>query len=124
MNKENLPMVVPENQMVIKRNRKRMIEKVKKIGKFSLDVLLVCGGIISGFTIIVPLAAIRGAQNGIMQRIDKNSIFALRGSSEICQDSTHRKPFKKMKGFNKSEKSAVMGVELMLMLKNAATVFR
>lgn len=121
MSKENLPMIVPENQMVIKRNRKRMIEKVKKIGKFSLDVLVVCGGIMNGSTIallgIVPLAAIRGAQNGIMQRIDKNSIFALRGSSEICQDSTHRKPFKKMKGFNKSEKSAVMGVELMLMLK-------
>lgn len=82
---------------------------------------MVWGGFINGSTIvlfgIVPLAAIRGAQNIIMQKIDKNSIFALKGSSEICQDSTHRRPFKKMKGFSKSEKSAVMGVELMLMLK-------
>ena len=121
MSKENLPMIVPENQMVIKRNWKRRIEKIKKIGKFFIDVLLVWGGFINGSTIvlfgIVPLAAIRGAQNIIMQKIDKNSIFALKGSSEICQDSTHRRPFKKMKGFSKSEKSAVMGVELMLMLK-------
>ena len=90
MSKENLPMIVPENQMVIKRNWKRRIEKIKKIGKFFIDVLLVWGGFINGSTIvlfgIVPLAAIRGAQNIIMQKIDKNSIFALKGSSEICQD--------------------------------------
>lgn len=132
MSKENLPIALKSNQLAVnKRKNKRIIEGIKRVGKIALSA----GVGISGFvvTTISGPAAIAGfglymvgtvnaAMDVIYKKTSKNSMFDQRrnvkGEMYISQSIRDLKSFKKMKGFNKHEKAAMMGLDILIGLQS------
>ena len=129
----NLPVEVKNNlPMEQKRNNKRRIEGVKRIGKIILNAGIAGTGLALMSTVGGPVAAtigtgmwfiggINAGQNIILKK-QKDSMFTttknMKGEIYLAQDSTNIKAFQKLKGLLPQEKAAVMGLELFVGLQN------
>ena len=136
MSKEELPMIIPEKKMAIKRQKQRNIEGIKRVGKvvgsFGLAALgvgaLGLGGPIAvvGASAYV-LAGTNAIKNIIFKSVEKNSMFVTRrkinGELEIGQDSTKLKQAQKIKELRPQEKAAMMGLGMMVSLKNIQQMY-
>ena len=132
MNGEKLPIQLKQNQLAInKRETKRKIEGVKRIGKIVLSlgvgfsglVVSAIGGPVTTIAGLgVAVATISNAEIDMLyKKISKNSMFVQRrqanGEIKISQSIKDFKSFQKMKGFNSYEKGAMMGLELLVELQ-------
>lgn len=136
MSKEELPMIIPEKKMAIKRQKQRNIEGIKRVGKvvgsFGLAALgvgvLGLGGPIAvvgaGAYVIAGTNAIK---NIIFKSAGKNSMFVtkrkLNGELEIDQDSTKLKQAQKIKALQPQEKAAMMGLGMLVSLRNIQQMY-
>lgn len=136
MSKEELPMIIPEKKMAIKRQKQRNIEGIKRVGKvvgsFGLAALgvgvLGLGGPIAvvgaGAYVIAGTNAIK---NIIFKSEGKNSMFVtkrkLNGELEIDQDSTKLKQAQKIKALQPQEKAAMMGLGMLVSLRNIQQMY-
>lgn len=104
MSKEELPMIIPEKKMAIKRQKQRNIEGIKRVGKIAGNFGLAAIGVgaigIGGPVAVVGasayvLAGTNAIKNIIFKSVEKNSMFVTRrkinGELEIGQDSTKLK---------------------------------
>lgn len=136
MSKEELPMIIPEKKMAIKRQKQRNIEGIKRVGKvvgsFGLAALgvgaLGLGGPIAvvGASAYV-LAGTNAIKNIIFKSVEKNSMFVTRrkinGELEIGQDSTKLKQAQKIKELRPQEKAAMMGLGMLVSLRNIQQMY-
>ena len=136
MSKEELPMIIPENKMAIKRQKQRNIEGIKRVGKvvgsFGLAALgvgtLGLGGPIAvvGAGVYV-IAGTNAIKNIIFKSAGKNSIFVtkrkLNGELEIDQDSIKLKQAQKIKALQPQEKAAMMGLGMLVSLRNIQQMY-
>lgn len=138
MSQENLPIELKNNQLAIsKRNNKRTIEGIKRVGKIVLSAGIGIIGVgISGMASPVVAAAgmtvgVAGLANAgidaIYKKPNKSSMFVQRktanGEIYISQSVKDFKSFQKMKGFNSYEKGAMMGLELLTELQSIKQQF-
>jgi len=133
MSKENLPIELKNNQLAInKRNNKRTIEGIKRVEKIILSIGVGLTGVAVS-TLAGPIVTtvgmgvgVIGLSNAAIDAIYKkntpNSMFAqkknAKGEIYIAQSLKDIKSFQKMKGFNASEKGAMMGLELITELQS------
>lgn len=136
MSKEELPMIIPEKKMAIKRQKQRNIEGIKRVGKiagnFGLAALGV-GALGLGEPIAVVgagayvIAGTNAIKNIIFKSAGKNSMFVtkrkLNGELEIDQDSTKLKQAQKIKALQPQEKSAMMGLGMLVSLRNIQQMY-
>lgn len=136
MSKEELPMIIPEKKMAIKRQKQRNIEGIKRVGKvvgsFGLAALGV-GALGLGGTIAVVgagayvIAGTNAIKNIIFKSAGKNSMFVtkrkLNGELEIDQDSTKLKQAQKIKALQPQEKAAMMGLGMLVSLRNIQQMY-
>ena len=136
MSKEELPMTIPENQMVIKRQKQRNIEGIKRVGKvvgnFGLAALGVGALGLGGPIAVVGagayvIAGTNAIKNIIFKSAGKNSMFItkrkLNGELEIDQDSTKLKQAQKIKALQPQEKAAMMGLGMLVSLRNIQQMY-
>jgi len=132
MNQENLPVELKDNQLAVsRRNNKRIIEGIKRVGKIILStgigltgvtVSAVTGPIIAAAGMTVGVAGLANAAiDAIYKKPTKDAMFVQRktvnGEIFIAQSIKEFKSFRKMKGFNSGEKAAMMGLELITELQ-------
>jgi len=138
MSKENLPIELKNNQLAInKRNNKRTIEGIKRVEKIILSIGVGLTGVAVS-TLAGPIVTtvgmgvgVIGLSNAAIDAIYKkntpNSMFAqkknAKGEIYIAQSLKDIKSFQKMKGFNASEKGAMMGLELITELQSVKQRF-
>lgn len=136
MSKEELPMIIPEKKMAIKRQKQRNIEGIKRVGKvvgsFGLAALGV-GALGLGEPIAVVgagayvIAGTNAIKNIIFKSAGKNSMFVtkrkLNGELEIDQDSTKLKQAQKIKALQPQEKAAMMGLGMLVSLRNIQQMY-
>ena len=136
MSKEELPMIIPEKKMAIKRQKQRNIEGIKRVGKIAGNFGLAAIGVgaigIGGPVAVVGasayvLAGTNAIKNIIFKSVEKNSMFVTRrkinGELEIGQDSTKLKQAQKIKELRPQEKAAMMGLGMMVSLKNIQQMY-
>lgn len=138
MSQENLPIELKNNQLAVnKRNNKRIIEGIKRVGKIILSagvgltgvaVSAVAGPVLAAVGMTVGVAGISNAAiDAMYKKNNKNSMFVQRknakGEIYISQSVKDIKSFQKMKGFNAYEKGAMMGLELITELQSIKQLF-
>lgn len=136
MSKEELPMIIPEKKMAIKRQKQRNIEGIKRVGKIAGNFGLAAIGVgalgLGGPIAVVGasayvLAGTNAIKNIIFKSVEKNSMFVTRrkinGELEIGQDSTKLKQAQKIKELRPQEKAAMMGLGMMVSLKNIQQMY-
>ena len=136
MSKEELPMIIPEKKMAIKRQKQRNIEGIKRVGKvvgsFGLAALGVGALGLSGPIAVVGagayvIAGTNAIKNIIFKSAGKNSMFVtkrkLNGELEIDQDSTKLKQAQKIKALQPQEKAAMMGLGMLVSLRNIQQMY-
>lgn len=136
MSKEELPMIIPEKKMAIKRQKQRNIEGIKRVGKvvgsFGLAALGVGALGLGGPIAIVGagayvIAGTNAIKNIIFKSAGKNSMFVtkrkLNGELEIDQDSTKLKQAQKIKALQPQEKAAMMGLGMLVSLRNIQQMY-
>ena len=136
MSKEELPMIIPENKMAIKRQKQRNIEGIKRVGKvvgsFGLAALGVGALGLGGPIAVVGagayvIAGTNAIKNIIFKSAGKNSMFVtkrkLNGELEIDQDSTKLKQAQKIKALQPQEKAAMMGLGMLVSLRNIQQMY-
>lgn len=136
MSKEELPMIIPEKKMAIKRQKQRNIEGIKRVGKvvgsFGLAALGVGALGLGGPIAVVGagayvIAGTNAIKNIIFKSAGKNSMFVtkrkLNGELEIDQDSTKLKQAKKIKALQPQEKAAMMGLGMLVSLRNIQQMY-
>lgn len=136
MSKEELPMIIPEKKMAIKRQKQRNIEGIKRVGKvvgsFGLAALGVVALGLGGPIAVVGagayvIAGTNAIKNIIFKSAGKNSMFVtkrkLNGELEIDQDSTKLKQAQKIKALQPQEKAAMMGLGMLVSLRNIQQMY-
>ncbi len=136
MSKEELPMIIPEKKMAIKRQKQRNIEGIKRVGKvvgsFGLAALGVGALGLGGPIAVVGagayvIAGTNAIKNIIFKSAGKNSMFVtkrkLNGELEIDQDSTKLKQAQKIKALQPQEKAAMMGLGMLVSLRNIQQMY-
>lgn len=138
MNEEKLLIELKNNQLAAnKRNNKRTIEGIKRIGKILLSagigftgvaVSAVTGPIVATAGMGIGVAGFTNAAIDTMyKKLSKNSMFvqskSANGEIKISQSVKDFKSFQKMKGFNAYEKGAMMGLELLIELQSIKQQF-
>lgn len=136
MSKEELPMIIPEKKMAIKRQKQRNIEGTKRVGKvvgsFGLAALGVGALGLGGPIAVVGagayvIAGTNAIKNIIFKSAGKNSMFVtkrkLNGELEIDQDSTKLKQAQKIKALQPQEKAAMMGLGMLVSLRNIQQMY-
>lgn len=136
MSKEELPMIIPEKKMAIKRQKQRNIEGIKRVGKvvgsFGLAALGVGALGLGGPIAVVGagayvIAGTNAIKNIIFKSAGKNSMFVtkrkLNGELEIDQDSTKLKQAQKIKELRPQEKAAMMGLGMLVSLRNIQQMY-
>lgn len=136
MSKEELPMIIPEKKMAIKRQKQRNIEGIKRVGKvvgsFGLAALGVGALGLGGPIAVVGagayvIAGTNAIKNIIFKSAGKNSMFVtkrkLNGELEIDQDSIKLKQAQKIKALQPQEKAAMMGLGMLVSLKNIQQMY-
>lgn len=136
MSKEELPMIIPEKKMAIKRQKQRNIEGIKRVGKvvgsFGLAALGVGALGLGGPIAVVGagayvIAGTNAIKNIIFKSAGKNSMFVtkrkLNGELEIDQDSTKLKQAQKIKALQTQEKAAMMGLGMLVSLRNIQQMY-
>jgi len=136
MSKEELPMIIPEKKMAIKRQKQRNIEGIKRVGKvvgsFGLAALGVGALGLGGPIAVVGagayvIAGTNAIKNIIFKSAGKNSMFVtkrkLNGELEIDQDSTKLKQAQKIKALQPQEKAAMMGLGMLISLRNIQQMY-
>lgn len=136
MSKEELPMIIPEKKMAIKRQKQRNIEGIKRVGKvvgsFGLAALGVGALGVGGPIAVVGagayvIAGTNAIKNIIFKSAGKNSMFVtkrkLNGELEIDQDSTKLKQAQKIKALQPQEKAAMMGLGMLVSLRNIQQMY-
>lgn len=136
MSKEELPMIIPEKKMAIKRQKQRNIEGIKRVGKvvgsFGLAALGVGALELGGPIAVVGagayvIAGTNAIKNIIFKSAGKNSMFVtkrkLNGELEIDQDSTKLKQAQKIKALQPQEKAAMMGLGMLVSLRNIQQMY-
>lgn len=136
MSKEKLPMIIPEKKMAIKRQKQRNIEGIKRVGKvvgsFGLAALGVGALGLGGPIAVVGagayvIAGTNAIKNIIFKSAGKNSMFVtkrkLNGELEIDQDSTKLKQAQKIKALQPQEKAAMMGLGMLVSLRNIQQMY-
>lgn len=136
MSKEELPMIIPEKKMAIKRQKQRNIEGIKRVGKvvgsFGLAALGVGALGLGGPIAVVGagayvIAGTNAIKNIIFKSEGKNSMFVtkrkLNGELEIDQDSTKLKQAQKIKALQPQEKAAMMGLGMLVSLRNIQQMY-
>jgi len=137
MSQENLPIKLKNNQLAInKRNNKRTINGMKRIGKIVLSSGIAILGLssipiggpvaIAGFGLYMT-SAVNAGMDIVYKKTNENSMFVQRknakGEIYISQSLKDFKAFKKMKGFNAYEKGAMMGLQLITELQSIKQQF-
>ena len=132
MSQENLPIELKNNQLAVnKRNNKRTIEGIKRVGKIILSagigltgigVSAIAGPVVATAGMVVGVAGLSNAAiDAMYKKNTPNSMFVQRknakGEIYISQSAKDIKSFQKMKGFNTYEKGAMMGLELITELQ-------
>ena len=132
MSQEKLPIKLKDNQLAVnRRNNKRTIEGIKRVGKILLSTGIGLAGIgisaIGGPVVATAgmVVGVAGLSNAIIDAMykknTKNSMFVQRknakGEIYISQSAKDIKSFQKLKGFNAYEKGAMMGLELITELQ-------
>ena len=136
MSKEELPMIIPEKKLAIKRQKQRNIEGTKRVGKvvgsFGLAALGVGALGLGGPIAVVGagayvIAGTNAIKNIIFKSEGKNSMFVtkrkLNGELEIDQDSTKLKQAQKIKALQPQEKAAMMGLGMLVSLRNIQQMY-
>lgn len=136
MSKEELPMIIPEKKMAIKRQKQRNIEGIKRVGKvvgsFGLAALGVGALGLGGPIAVVGagayvIAGTNAIKNIIFKSAGKNSMFVtkrkLNGELEIDQDSTKLKQAQKIKALQPQEKAAMMRLGMLVSLRNIQQMY-
>lgn len=138
MNQENLPVELKNNQLAVrKRNNKRIIEGIKRVGKILLStgigltgvaVSAVTGPVIATAGMTVGVAGLANAAiDTVYKKPTKDAMFVqkkeINGEIFIAQSIKEFKSFQKMKGFNSGEKAAMMGLELITELQSIKQQF-
>lgn len=136
MSKEELPMIIPEKKMAIKRQKQRNIEGIKRVGNvvgsFGLAALGVGALGLGGPIAVVGagayvIAGTNAIKNIIFKSAGKNSMFVtkrkLNGELEIDQDSTKLKQAQKIKALQPQEKAAMMGLGMLVSLRNIQQMY-
>lgn len=136
MSKEELPMIIPEKKIAIKRQKQRNIEGIKRVGKvvgsFGLAALGVGALGLGGPIAVVGagayvIAGTNAIKNIIFKSAGKNSMFVtkrkLNGELEIDQDSTKLKQAQKIKALQPQEKAAMMGLGMLVSLRNIQQMY-
>lgn len=136
MSKEELPMIIPEKKMAIKRQKQRNIEGIKRVGKvvgsFGLAALGVGALGLGGPIAVVGagayvIAGTNAIKNIIFKSEGKNSMFVtkrkLNGELEIDQDSAKLKQAQKIKALQPQEKAAMMGLGMLVSLRNIQQMY-
>ena len=136
MSKEELPMIIPEKKMAIKRQKQRNIEGINRVGKvvgsFGLAALGVGALGLGGPIAVVGagayvIAGTNAIKNIIFKSAGKNSMFVtkrkLNGELEIDQDSTKLKQAQKIKALQPQEKAAMMGLGMLVSLRNIQQMY-
>lgn len=136
MSKEELPMIIPEKKMAIKRQKQRNIEGIKRVGKvvgsfglaaLGVGVLGLCGPIAVVGAGAYVIAGTNAIKNIIFKSEGKNSMFVtkrkLNGELEIDQDSTKLKQAQKIKALQPQEKAAMMGLGMLVSLRNIQQMY-
>ncbi|MBQ2836165.1 MAG: hypothetical protein IJE68_04960 [Clostridia bacterium] len=133
MSKENLPIQLKNKQLAVnKRNNKRTIERIKRVGKIILSagvgltgvaVSAIAGPLVATVGMGVGVAGLSNAAiDAMYKKNTQNSMFVQRrnakGEIYISQSVKDIKSFQKMKGFNAYEKGAMMGLELITELQS------
>lgn len=131
MNNEVLPVAVKEKQMMAaKRNKQRNINGIKRIGKIAVNAGLVVAGIgtmsMGGIVGTIGagvyfFAGINTVKNILFKEAGKDSMFVLQkkhGELVIGQDSTKIKQAQKIKNLAPNEKAAMMGLGMLVSLRN------
>lgn len=129
----NLPVEVKRNLPIEqKRENKRTINGIKRIGKVALNLGIALSGGILTSVVSGPIAGVIGTglwmYGGVNAGINaiynkqKDSMFItnrnLRGELTLSQDSTNIRAFTKLRGLAPQEKAAVMGLEMLVGLQN------
>lgn len=136
MSKEELPMIIPEKKMAIKRQKQRNIEGIKRVGKIAGNFGLAAIGVgalgLGGPIAVVGagayvIAGTNAIKNIIFKSAGKNSMFVtkrkLNGELEIDQDSTKLKQAQKIKALQPQEKAAMMGLGMLVSLRNIQQMY-
>lgn len=136
MSKEELPMIIPEKKMAIKRQKQRNIEEIKRVGKIAGNFGLAALGVgalgLGGPIAVVGagayvIAGTNAIKNIIFKSAGKNSMFVtkrkLNGELEIDQDSTKLKQAQKIKALQPQEKAAMMGLGMLVSLRNIQQMY-
>lgn len=136
MSKEELPMIIPEKKMAIKRQKQRNIEGIKRVGKIAgnfglaalgVGALGLCGPIAVVGAGAYVIAGTNAIKNIIFKSAGKNSMFVtkrkLNGELEIDQDSTKLKQAQKIKALQPQEKAAMMGLGMLVSLRNIQQMY-
>lgn len=136
MSKEELPMIIPEKKMAIKRQKQRNIEGIKRVGKIAGNFGLAALGVgalgLGGPIAVVGagayvIAGTNAIKNIIFKSAGKNSMFVtkrkLNGELEIDQDSTKLKQAQKIKALQPQEKAAMMGLGMLVSLRNIQQMY-
>lgn len=133
MNQENLPIELKNNQLAVnKRNNKRTVEGIKRVGKIILSagigltgvaISAIAGPVVATLGMGVGVAGLSNAViDAMYKKNTKNSMFVQRknakGEIYISQSVKDFKSFQKMNGFNAYEKGAMMGLELITELQS------
>ena len=136
MSKEGLPMIIPEKKRAIKRQKQRNIEGIKRVGKIAGNFGLAALGVgalgLGGPIAVVGagayvIAGTNAIKNIIFKSAGKNSMFVtkrkLNGELEIDQDSTKLKQAQKIKALQPQEKAAMMGLGMLVSLRNIQQMY-
>lgn len=136
MNNEALPVAVEEKKMMVaKRNKQRNINGIKRIGKIAVNAGLAVAGIgtmtLGGVVATIGagvyfFAGINAVKNIIFKDAGKDSMFVLQrknGELVIAQDSTKIKQAQKIKNLEPNEKAAMMGLGMLVSLRNIQQEF-
>ncbi len=132
MDNNNLPIKV-NNKLSLqsKRNIRRVGEKLKKIGKITVDIGISAAGIVLMAVPSSPLLAVLGAgiyavggtkaiKKTIYKKYDDMLFLTrrnLKGERKIFQDATDVRGLKIMKDFKAGEKAALMGLQTLVGLQ-------
>ena len=136
----NLPMKLDNEYALMenRRNRERMKDNFKRIGRIGRDILIAGGGVIisvAGTAIAIPVVgpavaaigfgtyvtALTRAAYYTIHKKDDDMMFVLRrkinGDRGIYQDTLDLKTASLMRGYEPSEKAALMGLQNLLGLQ-------
>ena len=129
-------MIIPEKKMAIKRQKQRNIEGIKRVGKIAGNFGLAALGVgalgLGGPIAVVGagayvIAGTNAIKNIIFKSAGKNSMFVtkrkLNGELEIDQDSTKLKQAQKIKALQPQEKAAMMGLGMLVSLRNIQQMY-